>query len=190
MWRGIRRLEQFEDITHPRFSQKSWPTCTAKEKRGVRESSAKVNFFLAKMAFSRWKNLEQPSCSVVGGTSYMAHRQFLQWSDWSQKKISWAFDWWMDYLLVSLSSHLKHQKRTCATRAGSWLQKCLNEQFWWKCNIDDNYDKTHCFDSIINSVCLSAHWGVKIVCIVIQAIQRIVQRWIHLNTISIISFHS
>ena len=60
VWRGIRRLEQFEDITHPRFSSKSSPTCTAKEKHGVRESSAKV-FFLAKMAFSRWKNLEQPS---------------------------------------------------------------------------------------------------------------------------------
>ena len=32
-----------------------------KDKHGVRESSAKENFFLAKMAFSRWKNLEQPS---------------------------------------------------------------------------------------------------------------------------------
>ena len=61
VWRGIRRLEQFEDIWHPRFSSKSWPTCTAKDKHGVRESSAKVIFFLAKMAFSRWKNLEQPS---------------------------------------------------------------------------------------------------------------------------------
>ena len=45
VWRGIRRLEQFEDITHPRFSSKFWPTCAAKEKYGVRESSAKEIFF-------------------------------------------------------------------------------------------------------------------------------------------------
>ena len=63
VWQGIRlrRLEQSEDITLPCFSSKSWPKCTAKDKHGVRESSAKENFFLAKMAFSRWKNLEQPS---------------------------------------------------------------------------------------------------------------------------------
>ena len=44
VWPGIRRLEQFEDITHPCFSSKSWPTRTAKNKQGVRESSAKDLF--------------------------------------------------------------------------------------------------------------------------------------------------
>ena len=35
--------------------------CTAKVKHGYGESLAKVNFYSAKMSFSAWKNLEQPS---------------------------------------------------------------------------------------------------------------------------------
>ena len=50
--KGSDAWNNFEDITHPCFSSKSWPTCTAKDKHGVRESSAK-EFVLAKMAFSR-----------------------------------------------------------------------------------------------------------------------------------------
>ena len=46
---------KLEDITHPCSSSKSWPTCTAKDKRGVGESLAKVCFFLAKMAFFHMK---------------------------------------------------------------------------------------------------------------------------------------
>ena len=47
-------------ISHSCSSYKFWPTCTAEDKRGVGERLAD-NFFLAKMAFSRWRNLEQPS---------------------------------------------------------------------------------------------------------------------------------
>ena len=79
VWQGIRRLEQLEDITRPCFSSKSWPTCTAKDKHGVRESSAKEFFFLAKMAFSRWKNLEQPSSIYL--SIYLLERLIYDASD-------------------------------------------------------------------------------------------------------------
>ena len=49
--KGTDAWNKFEDITHPCFSQKSWPTCTAEDKRGVGESLAN-DFFSAQMSFS------------------------------------------------------------------------------------------------------------------------------------------
>ena len=42
--KGSDAWNKFEDITNPRSSYQSWPTCTAKDKRGVRKSLAKEFF--------------------------------------------------------------------------------------------------------------------------------------------------
>ena len=88
----------------------------------------------------------------------------LQWSDWSQKKISWAFDYdgWIICLLACQAIwNIKREHEQLVRAPGCrnvWTNHSDENVY-----IDDNYDKTHCFDSIINSVCLSAHWGVKTV---------------------------
>ena len=77
-------------ISHIQVFLKSSPTCTAKEKHGVRESSAKENhFFLAKMTFSRWKNLEQPS---------YIHDYF------------WSYIQWVGFFVVKLARVASPQK--------------------------------------------------------------------------------
>ena len=50
--KGSDAWNKFENITNPCSSYQSWPTCAAKDKRGVRESLANIFFCLAKMAFS------------------------------------------------------------------------------------------------------------------------------------------
>ena len=62
--KGSDAWNKFEDFTHPCSSYQSWPTRTAKK---INMGFAKVwrKNYLAKMAFSTWKNLPQPSYSYI-----------------------------------------------------------------------------------------------------------------------------